>query len=287
MSRQLARPAAPRTTPATSLSATAASTAWTFRSAIARSSRRCTGARGDGIVLMRFSRARVAARRSMRSSPICSGEDSQLPHLQVAPGHGAATDTAAGIVVNEIYEAWAARGIGPRDLAARLGWPEAAINNRRLRGQGDALLFPTIEEVRAALRDIRGNVRSSARVRPGGALSHVRPEAPLADRRRDALRRSRHPLSPMQQGIRRVLARARIRVVRPAAGLFAERRSSTRLSARGLGPDDRAPRRSFARPWNSRPTACFSRCTRAYRFPGRKGTGPRSPPDVAKCCRNF
>ncbi len=59
--------------------------------------------------------------------------------------------TAAGIVVNEIYEAWAARGIRPADLAARLGWSEVAINTiAAYNGMSTRLSFPTLEEVRAA-----------------------------------------------------------------------------------------------------------------------------------------
>ena len=61
-------------------------------------------------------------------------------------------DTATGIVVNEIYETWAARGIRSRDLAAKLGWPEVAINTiAAYEGKSTRFSFPTIEEIRAVL----------------------------------------------------------------------------------------------------------------------------------------
>jgi len=62
--------------------------------------------------------------------------------------------TAAGIVVNDIYEAWAARGIRSADLATRLGWSAVTIDTiAAYKGKGTRFSFPAMDEIRAVLPD--------------------------------------------------------------------------------------------------------------------------------------
>lgn len=76
--------------------------------------------------------------------------------------------TEAGVVVNDIYEAWLATGLRAADLTAQFGWPEVTINTiAAYRGKGSRLSFPTRGEIDSMLA---GRFAEIAVREPGYAL---------------------------------------------------------------------------------------------------------------------
>ncbi len=109
----------------------------------------------DGIVVMRFFVR--PERREDLDAVFADLDAARIPSFHIFKWRLAMAlqeSTSAGIVVNDIYEAWAARGIGSQDLAARLDWPESAINTiNAYRGMGTRFSFPTVAEVRETLTE--------------------------------------------------------------------------------------------------------------------------------------
>ncbi len=109
----------------------------------------------DGIVLMRFF-VRPDQGEDVESI-FAALQEATIPSFHVFKWRLAMAlqaSTATGIVVNDIYEAWIARGIRSGDLATRLGWSEVSINTiAAYKGKETRLSFPTLEEVRTTLRE--------------------------------------------------------------------------------------------------------------------------------------
>lgn len=107
----------------------------------------------DGIFLMRFF-VRPSVGEEIESI-FAELHEARIPSFHIFKWRLAMAlqqSTATGIVVNEIYEAWAARGIRSADLASKLGWSEVVIDTiTGYKGKETRFSFPTIEEVRAVL----------------------------------------------------------------------------------------------------------------------------------------
>jgi len=109
----------------------------------------------DGILLMRiFVRPRCSEEIE---SIFADLHGARIPNFHIFKWRLAMAlqpSTTTGIVVNEIYEAWAARGIRSTDLASELGWSEAAIDTiTAYSAKGTRFSFPTLEEVRVVLSE--------------------------------------------------------------------------------------------------------------------------------------
>jgi hypothetical protein len=62
--------------------------------------------------------------------------------------------TFPGVVVGDVYQAWASAGMDPQALAARTGWPEGVVKTvAAYQDNPTRLSFPTLEEAQAALRE--------------------------------------------------------------------------------------------------------------------------------------
>jgi hypothetical protein len=62
--------------------------------------------------------------------------------------------TFPGVVVGDVYRAWASAGIDPDALAVRTGWPEGVVKTiAAYQDNPTRLSFPTLEEAQAALHD--------------------------------------------------------------------------------------------------------------------------------------
>jgi SAM-dependent methyltransferase len=109
----------------------------------------------DGIVLMRFF-VRPSVREDIDSlfADLHAAKISSFHVFKWRLAMALQSSTEAGIVVNEIYEAWAARGIRSTDLATKLGWPVAAIDTiTAYQGKGTRFSFSTLEEIRAVVQE--------------------------------------------------------------------------------------------------------------------------------------
>lgn len=107
----------------------------------------------DGIVLMRFFvRPSVSDDVDALFAELHAAKISSFHVFKWRLAMALQASTEAGIVVNEIYEAWAMRNIRSADLAAKLGWPVAAIDTiSAYQGKGTRFSFSTLDEIRALL----------------------------------------------------------------------------------------------------------------------------------------
>jgi SAM-dependent methyltransferase len=109
----------------------------------------------DGIVLMRFF-VRPEQREDLESV-FSDLHAARIPSFHIFKWRLAMAlqeSTAAGIVVNEIHAAWAARHIRTSDLASKLGWSEVTIKTiDAYKGKETRFSFPSVDEVRAVLPD--------------------------------------------------------------------------------------------------------------------------------------
>lgn len=90
--------------------------------------------------------------------------------------------TTPGVVVGDVYEAWAAARMDPRALAAKTGWPEGVVKTiTAYQDNPTRLSFPTIEEAGDTLR---GLFEEDAPVIPEYALGERCPTWTLRPRLR-------------------------------------------------------------------------------------------------------
>jgi hypothetical protein len=81
------------------------------------------------------------------------------------------TDVRRGILVKDVFDAWAASGISARQLSQRTGWDEDVINTiTYYKGMRTRLTFPTQAELEAVLRECYEDI------------SICLPDYPLGDR---------------------------------------------------------------------------------------------------------
>jgi SAM-dependent methyltransferase len=109
----------------------------------------------DGILLMRVF-VRPSSREDVEAI-FADLQEARIPSFHIFKWRLAMalqTSTTTGIVVDDIYQAWAARGIRSGDLATRLGWSAVTIDTiAAYKGKGMRFSFPALEEVRATLPD--------------------------------------------------------------------------------------------------------------------------------------
>jgi hypothetical protein len=111
--------------------------------------------RPDGLL-----HARIFVQPARREEPgevldaLRAGKVASFHHFKLRLFMAVQRATFPGVVVGDVYQAWADAAIDPRELAARTGWPEGVVKTiAAYQDNSTRLSFPTIEEARAALHD--------------------------------------------------------------------------------------------------------------------------------------
>jgi hypothetical protein len=90
-------------------------------------------------------------------------------------------DTAEGLIVRDVYAAWAAAAIDSQALAARTGWPAGVVKTiAAYQDNPTRLSFPTLEQAQSTLREF---FEEAAPILPGYELGERCPTWTLRPRR--------------------------------------------------------------------------------------------------------